>query len=294
MADELRGAGDSRTWTFFENAWQAGNIPIMGPRTHGAWLGSTVFDGARAFEGVAPDLDLHCARINRSAIALGLDPCVPTARWIALAHEGIARFPRDAALYIRPMYWASEGAAGGGVRFDPASTQWCLCIYETAMPAPNGGAITLSPFRRPTPETAPVEAKAGCLYPNNARALIEAHGRGFGNCLLADMHGNIAELANANVFMATGGTVYTPVPNGTFLDGITRQRVMSLLREDGIPVVERSLRYADFQKADEIFMTGNFSKVAPITRIDARELGIGPLTMKARSLYWAFAHKTLD
>src|ERR1700753_3735941 len=120
----------SKTLTFFEDDWHEGNVQIMGPRTHAAWLGTSVFDGARAFEGVAPDLDLHCARINRSAIALGLDPCVPTDRWIALAQEGIARFPRDAALYVRPMYWATEGAAGGGVRFDPASTQWCLCIYD--------------------------------------------------------------------------------------------------------------------------------------------------------------------
>ena len=158
------------------------------------------------------------------------------------------------------------------------------------MPAPSGMSVTLSPFRRPMPETAPVEAKAGCLYPNNARALIEAHGRGFGNCLMNDMLGNVAELANANVFMARAGTVYTPVANGTFLDGVTRQRVIGLLREDGIRVVEQSLRYADFQAADEIFMTGNFSKVAPITRIDERELGIGRLTTKARALYWAFAH----
>ena len=290
MTSELRGAGGSGTWTFFEDAWHAGNVPIMGPRTHGAWLGSTVFDGARAFEGVVPDLDLHCARINRSATSLGLEPRVPPERWITLAHEGIARLPRDAALYIRPMYWASEGAAGGGVRFDPASTQWCLCVYEAPMPAPSGMSVTLSPFRRPMPETAPVEAKAGCLYPNNARALIEAHGRGFGNCLMTDMLGNVAELANANVFMARAGTIYTPVPNGTFLDGVTRRRVIGLLREDGVRVVEQSLRYADFQAADEIFMTGNFSKVAPITRIDERELGIGRLTTKARALYWAFAH----
>ena len=62
------GAAGSKTWTFFEGDWREGNIPIMGPRTHAAWLGSSVFDGARAFEGVTPDLDLHCARVNRSAL----------------------------------------------------------------------------------------------------------------------------------------------------------------------------------------------------------------------------------
>ncbi|MFX6209355.1 aminotransferase class IV, partial [Acinetobacter baumannii] len=90
---------------------------IMGPRTHGAWLGSTVFDGARAFEGVTPDLDLHLARVNRSASALGLTPKVALEEWARLVAEGLARFAPEAELYIRPMYWAESGFAGG-VRFD--------------------------------------------------------------------------------------------------------------------------------------------------------------------------------
>src|SRR5207248_3250629 len=83
----------SRTWTFFEDAWHEGNVAIMGPRTHGSWLGSTVFDGARFFDGVAPDLDRHCARVNRSATSFHLDPVVPVETWIELTREGIARFP---------------------------------------------------------------------------------------------------------------------------------------------------------------------------------------------------------
>ncbi len=90
-------------------------------------------------------------------------------------------------------------------------------------------------------ETAPVDAKAACLYPNNSRALIEAQARGFTNCLLLDMLGNVAEFGNSNVFMAQDGVVYTPAPNGTFLNGITRQRVIDLLRGDGVTVVEIDL-----------------------------------------------------
>lgn len=291
MAATVRSNETSRTWTFFEDAWQEGNVAIMGPRTHGAWLGSTVFDGARSFEGVAPDLDQHCARINRSAESFGLKPAVPAERWMELAREGVARFAPDAALYIRPMVWADAGAAGGGVRFDPDSTRWCLCVYEAPMPDPTRGmSVTLSPFRRPTAETAPVDAKAGCLYPNNTRALVEAHGRGFGNCLLRDMLGHVAELANANVFLVRDGVVYTPAPNGTFLDGVTRRRVVDLLRHDGLTVVETSLDYAAFQGADEIFSTGNFAKVMPVTRLDDRDLQPGPVFARARGLYWDYAH----
>jgi len=289
MVQTVKPVSYSQSWTFFDGDWHEGNVPIMGPRTHAAWLGSTVFDGARAFEGVAPDLDRHCARINQSAVNFGLKPVVPAEIWLQLARTGIARFPADAELYIRPMYWPQTGA-GGGVLFDPETTNWCLCIHEAPMPAPHGSAITLSPFRRPTRECAPVDAKAACLYPNNSRALMEAQSRGFNNCLMLDMLGNVAEFGNSNVFMARDGVVYTPAPNGTFLNGITRQRVIGLLRHDGITVVEAPLGYADFQSADEIFSSGNFAKVAPIIRIDDRALQPGPFYARARKLYWEFAH----
>ena len=281
----------SRTWTFFEDAWHEGNVPIMGPRTHAAWLGSSVFDGARAFEGVAPDLDQHCARINISASNFMLEPLVSQERWLELAWEGIRRFDDGTALYVRPMYWPESGLVGGGVLFDTRTTRWCLCVYEAPMPDPEAGiAATLSPFRKATIETAPVDAKAGCLYPNNAKALMEAKRRGFGNCLMRDALGNVAELANSNIFMAKDGVVYTPVPNGSFLDGVTRRRVVALLRGAGVSVIETTLAYAHFEAADEIFSTGNFSKVMPVTRLDGRDLEPGPFFRQARRLYWDFAH----
>jgi branched-chain amino acid aminotransferase len=279
----------SKTVTFFENDWHEGNVPIMGPRTHAAWLCTSVFDGARAFEGTAPDLDLHCARVNASANAMGLKPLVAAETLLGLAREGIKRFDTDAELYIRPMYWAEQGGPGG-VTLDPDSTRWCLAIYVAPFPNSSGVAITLSPFRRPTRETALVEAKAGCLYPNNARAIAEARSRGFDNCLLCDMLGNVAELGTANIFMAKDGVLFTPAANGTFLAGITRARVIALLRAAGVTVVEKTLSYTDFQEADEIFSTGNYTKVTPICRIDQRDLQPGPFYRKARELYWEFAH----
>ena len=280
----------SDTWTFFEGDWHAGNVGIMGPRTHAAWLGSMLFDGARAFEGTTPDLDLHLLRINQSATRFGLEPVISHERWLELTQEGIRRFAPGTALYIRPMYWPDTGMVGGGVKFDPASTRWCLCLYEAPMPEPKGISVTLSPFRRPTIECAPVDAKAGCLYPNNARAITEAGRRGFDNCLLRDFLGNVAELGNANVFMVKDGVAYTPVANGTFLAGVTRRRVIGLLRDDGVPVVEATLTWDDFLCADEIFSAGNFSKLMPVIRIEDRPLQPGPMFRKARELYWAFAH----
>jgi branched-chain amino acid aminotransferase len=286
---QIATANTSQTWTFFNGGWHEGNVAIMGPRTQGSWLASVVFDGARAFEGVTPDLDKHCARINNSARALGLKAVVQDARWVELVQEGRKKFAPDAALYIRPMYWADTGI-GGGVRFDPESTCWCLCLYEAPMPPFKGSSITLSPFRKPTADTAPVFAKASCLYPNNSMALAEAASRGFDNCLMRDMLGNIAELGNANVFMVKDGVAYTPAPNGTFLSGITRARVVKLLRDSGVEVVEKALMHGDFLDADEIFSAGNFAKISPYTRIEDRNLQVGPITSRARKLYWEFAH----
>lgn len=88
----------SKTITFFEGKWHEGNLPIMGVRTHAAWLCSMVFDGGRAFEGVTPDLELHCARVSESARKLYLNPTVSTETWIGLAHEGIKKFDGSVAL----------------------------------------------------------------------------------------------------------------------------------------------------------------------------------------------------
>jgi branched-chain amino acid aminotransferase len=281
--------GWSRTWTFFDGEWHEGNVPLWGARTHAIWLGSSVFDGARVFEGVAPDLDLHCARVNASAKTMLLKPSVPVEQWTALVREGVAKFPPNTTLYVRPMYWA-ERAGPLALPPDADSTRFALTLYEAPMRKPEGFSVTLSPFRRPTLETAPVDAKAGCLYPNNARAMLEAKSRGFDNCLVCDVAGNVAELANSNVFLGKDGVVFTPIPNGTFLAGITRRRVIGLLRAAGVEVVETVLRYSDFENADEIFSTGNASKVLPVTRIGERSLQPGPLYRKARALYWEFAH----
>lgn len=279
----------SQTWTYLGDKWHEGNVPVVGARDHSFWLGSSVFDGARAFEGVTPDLDLHCARLNSSAKALGLKATKTDEEVEALCREGVAKFPEDAALYIRPMYFARQGSPLA-VEPLPESTEFLISIYVTPMSAPTGFSVTVSPFRRPTQECMPLNAKAGCLYPNNARALREASDRGFGNAILLDMLGNVAELATANIFMVRDGVVYTPAANGTFLSGITRHRVILLLREAGYDVRETTLQMSDFRSADEIFSTGNLLKVMPITRLDDRDLQPGPVAAKARELYWAFAH----
>lgn len=279
----------TKTWTYVDGEWLEGNPPLIGPVSHAMWLGSTVFDGARWFDGVAPDLDLHCARVNRSANALGMRATMEAEAIEGLAREGLKKFDGKTAVYIKPMYWAEHGGYMS-VPADPDSTRFCLCLFESPMIASSGFSVTVSPFRRPTYETAPTNAKAGCLYPNNGRAVMEAKSRGFDNALVLDMLGNVAETGTSNIFMVKDGVVFTPAPNGTFLTGITRSRTIKLLREAGTEVVEKSLTVADFMDADEIFSTGNHSKVVPVIKIEDRELQAGPAGRKARELYMDWAH----
>ncbi|GAA0772842.1 branched-chain amino acid aminotransferase [Roseibium denhamense] len=249
-----------------------------------------MFDGARAFEGVMPDLDLHCQRVNDSALALGMNPTMSVGEMIDLTKDGAAKFNSDQQIYIKPMYWA-EADGPGVIAADPDSTRFCMCLFDAPMaPKDTAMSITLSPFRRPTMESMPVNAKAGCLYPNNARAMMEAKKRGFDNAVVRDMLGNVAELTSANIFMAKDGQVHTPAPNGTFLNGITRQRVIQLLKSAGYDVFERTLGYDEFLEADEIFSTGNYNKVTPVKRIEERDIQPGPIAARARDLYWDFSH----
>lgn len=278
-----------RTWTYWRGDWHEGDLRILGASSHGTWLGSLVFDGARAFEGVTPDLDRHCARANASAAALGLKPTLTADQVQGLASDGVRKFGPDAAVYIRPMYWAEEGGAFT-IPPDPESTDFALCLEEIPMSPPTGFTVTTTRFRRPTLDVATVNAKAACLYPNNARMIREAQSRGFQNAIVQDMLGNVAETATSNVFIVRGGEVLTPIPNGTFLNGITRQRVIALCREAGIPVREAVLTLDDIRSADEIFSAGNMSKVVPIVAFDDRQTGYGPVTRRIRGLYWDWAH----
>ena len=275
--------------TYFNGEWHQGDALIIRAADHGAWLGSGVFDGARQAHGLTPDLDRHCARVNNSARALMLTPTVSAEDMVEIVKEGLSAYAKEAPVYIRPMYWGIDGDITAIVPSED-TTGFAICLEEIPFAPPTSSTtLTRTRFRRPVLEDAVVNAKAGCLYPNNARMLKEARQKGFGNALVADAMGNVAESATANVFMVKDGVVFTPIANGTFLSGITRARHISNLRADGVEVIETVLTFADFEAADEVFLSGNMSKVTPVTRFDDRHYEVGPLTKRTRSLYWDWA-----
>ena len=238
-----------KVWTYGNGAWHEGDAAILAPRHQAFWLSSTVFDGARAIAGKAPDLDRHAERLIRSAHVLGMKPPIGRSEIEALVWDGIAKFDADAELYICPIFYAEEGAV---VLPDPASTQFSMVVREAPIPPFEGFGACLSSFRRPARDMAPTEAKASCLYPNVARSVGEAQEKGFDVGVVLDPNGNVAEFSYANLFMAKDGVVLTPEINGTFLNGITRQRVIQLLRDDGHTVVERAMDFGEVLAADQV------------------------------------------
>ena len=276
--------------TYFNGTWSEGNTPLFGAMDHSVWLGSSVFDGARSIRRQIPDLRLHLQRVVQSSERLGLTCPVDVDAMMALCREGILRFPPEAELYIRPLVFGTDGL------LIPVTEKsaFALTLFDAPMPPFTGFSACLSPLLRPDPLVAPTDAKASCLYPNTTRALRDAKDRGFDNAVICDGAGNVAEFATSNIFLVTEtGGVVTPIPNGTFLAGITRARVIALLAAAGINTEERSVKPAELDTAREIFNTGNFGKVTPCIRYGARELPVGPIATTAREKYFAFAATSL-
>ena len=275
-----------KSLVFHNGGWADGDTPLLTAMSHAVWLSSIVFDGARAFEGVTPDLDLHCERTIASCEAFAMVPNIRVDEMIEIAREGVQKFSNGSELYIRPMFWAKEG----WISPDPNSTQFAMLVYELPLPPASGFAACLSTRRRPAMDQATTDAKASCLYPNAARAMREAGEKGFDNAVVLDPNGNVAEFATSNLFIVKDGRAFTPIPNGTFLNGITRQRVISLLRERKIAVFEQSLSVNNLLNADEMFSTGNHGKVVPVIKYESRNMEPGPIGQLARELYWDYAH----
>lgn len=268
--------------TYFKGEWAEGNIPLFGAMDHSVWLGSSVFDGARSIRGHLPDLRLHLQRVIVSAERLGLRCPLTVDEMEALTRAGVAKFPADAELYIRPLVFGCEGFLVP----EPEHSGFALTLFDAPMPAFSGFSACLSTLRRPDANMAPTDAKASALYANSSRVMLEAKARGFDNGVVLDSAGAVAEFATSNLFLVTPeGRVVTPVPNGTFLAGITRARVIALLAEAGVTVEQRTVLPQELDSAVEIFNTGNYGKVTPCVRYEGRSLAVGPMATLARDRY---------
>ncbi len=274
---------DKLNW--MDGTWIEGDPLIMKSWDQAIWLGAAIFDGARAFDGYAPDLTLHCERAIRSAANLGLKSPKTAAEIEAILREGIRKFPHGTPLYLRPFMWAEKG----GLVPDPESTRLVISLSATPLPQPGPMSVCLTKYRRPGPDSATTDAKAVGLYAQAGRAQAEAQKRGFDDAVMLGPDGFVAEFSGSNIFIVKDGVAMTPKPNGTFLNGITRQRVLKLLRDNGVKAEERDITVEDLESCDEMFSTGNYAKVLPVTRFEKRDFQPGPVYRRARELYFDYA-----
>lgn len=278
----------SATQTFHDGKWRTGNFKTFGINENASWLGMSIFDGARSFDGAQPDLDLHCQRSIASAKMLLMNPGATWQELYDIVIEGVGRFPEGTHLYIRITFW--DQTIMRTLKSSSIIAKFSIALYEVPLVF-GGSTANLSKFVRPAPNQAPTGAKASCLYPNSILAINAANDEGFSDAVMLDINHNVAEFTMSNLFMVKDGVVHTPIPNGHFLNGITRQRVIKLLKEDGYTVNERTIAANELDNADEIFSTGNISKVKSLTKYKDKKLGLGPVTQRAWDLYMNFAHK---
>jgi len=278
-----------KIYCYYNEKWYKKDVAILKSFDHGAWLSGMVFDGARYFDRVTPDLITHMERVLKSAILVNLKPDIDVDELIELVKDGIKMFPKNAELYIKPMFWCESGIA---IDNNPDDTKFILSLAQLPLSPPGKLTACFTNRIKPLPLCDIVEAKASCLYPNSATAQRLARAKGFDDAVMNDALGNVAEFTSSNLFMVKDDKVYTPEHNGMFLNGVTRRRVIELCKDNDIKIIEIKMSPDFLMDADEIFMTGNLNKVLSVTKLEDNDLGIGEVSTRIRDLYFEWA-KTL-
>lgn len=265
--------------------WREARVHYL---THAFHYGSAVFEGLRAYNGKIFKLTEHSARLLESARLMDM-ACPYALDQINAACDAAVAANRLQEAYVRPLLWRgteqmSVGAAQTKCRLAVAAWEW-PSFFPPAV-REEGITVMTSPWRRPSPDSAPVHAKASGLYVICTLSKHIAERDGYTDALMLDYRGQVAELTGANFFMVKDGVLHTPTPD-CFLNGITRQTVMALARDAGLKVVERAIMPEELAGADECFATGTAAEVVAIGRIDGKTYKVGPVTRLLREKYEA-------
>ena len=272
------------------------------PLSHALHYGTSVFEGIRAYptaNGPAVfRLPEHLDRFFHSASVLSMD--VPyTQQEITDAIKLVIRENQLDSAYIRPLLYYSYGNLGLLPKVSPvelviAAWEWGAYLGQEALE--NGIRIRKSTFIKNDSHPSMYLAKANGNYINSMLALDEAMTKGYDEALLLDSKGNVAEGSGENIFMVKDGVIYTPTLVAS-LNGITRNTIMTLAREQGYEVVETTMKIEELYEADEVFFTGSAAEVTPIREIDDNTIGNGsrgPITEKLQTMYFDLVHGRLD
>lgn len=254
--------------------------------THGMHYGSAVFEGERAYNGKIFKSIEHAERFHRSAKMLDMDLPYSVAELNKIKYELLAKNNLTTA-YLRPIAWrGSESLAIAShtcsVQVAIAAWDWPVSFGTDLMET--GLKLMWADWVRPSPQMAPVAAKAAGLYIIASLSKNKAEQNGYHDALMLDYRGYIAECTGANFFMVQNGEIHTPLAD-CFLDGITRRTIIDIARTHHIKVIERHIKPAELNNAEEAFITGTAVEVCPISLIGTQQFSIGPISKKIITEY---------
>ena len=246
--------------------WRDAKVHVL---THGLHYASSVFEGERCYKA-----EKYLEKLN-----IQKDSIILQTLWVLKYLILLMKYVRVRKVvlkanniidgYIRPVSWRGSEMMGisaqrNTIHFAVAAWEWPS--YYSPESKLKGIKLELSKWRRPSPDTAPVNTKAAGLYMICTLAKHVAEENGCQDALMLDHRGYIAETTSANIFMVINDEIHTPTPD-CFLNGITRQEVIKIARKEGIPVIERHIKLDELSKADEVFVTGTAAEVTPVSQI---------------------------
>jgi len=263
--------------------WRDANVHIL---THAMHYASSVFEGERCYDGKILKSRLHSERLKTSANLIDFEipytvDEIEAAKQEALKANGLTN------AYVRPVAWRGSGtdmgvaAAANPVHLAIAVWEWGAYYGDAKM---KGAKLDIAKWKRPSPETAPSQAKAAGLYMIATMSKHAAEAKGCSDALMFDYRGYVAECTGANLFFVKDGEVHTPTPDA-FLNGLTRQTVIDMLREKGVKVNERHIMPEELEGFEQAWLTGSAAEVTPINQIGDYHFEVGALAKDIATSY---------
>ena len=276
----MAGAYDDRDgWIWMDGAfvpWRVAKIHVL---THALHYASSVFEGERCYDGTIFKSRAHTDRLLKSCDYLDI-PHPYTAEEIEAAKVATLAKNGFTDAYVRPVIWRGSGEDMGvasqrnPVHLAIAVWEWGAYYGDAKM---KGAKLDISKWKRPSPETIPSQAKAAGLYMICTMSKHAAEAKGCSDAIMMDYRGYVAEATGANVFFVKDGEVHTPLPDA-FLNGITRQTVVQMLKERGVTVHERHIEPAEMEGFEQCWLTGTAAEVTPVGSIGDYSFEVGALT----------------
>lgn len=273
--------------------WDDAKIHVL---THGLHYASSVFEGERAYDGKVFKMKEHHERLHQSANLLGFKIPYSVEELNSITQE-ILKINHLKNAYIRPVAWCgtetlSVSSYVCSVHLAIAAWEWKSYFAEENL-FEKGLKLIWADWIRPSPATMPVQAKASGLYMIGTLSKNKAEKAGFHDALMLDYRGYVAECTGANFFMVKDGVIHTPIAD-CFLNGITRQTVITLARNYHIPVIERHIQPYEIANADEVFITGSAVEITPVGRIGDHVFSVGPITKTIADAYQLLVRSNED